>query len=199
MHTIFFGLKRAHHSTLRLTRGELARLGLTAARFDLLYALRRRRGGVLQSSLRKLLGVCRATVSKMLASLEKLGLVRRSVYLLDRRRKLVELTNRGKWRIGRAYCELVLSGWAQLAVDSALGAEGRSYHWYNPDDCIEATSLLDGLLWHVREAYGDRATLDYPWSVDDEGTLDIDDELHEFDRDRLATVGPNDSEAADAR
>jgi DNA-binding MarR family transcriptional regulator len=198
MHTIFFGLKRAHHSTLRLTRADLARLGLTAARFDLLYAVRQYRRGVAQSSLRKMLGVCRATVSKMLGSLEKLGLVKRSLFPLDRRRKLVELTNRGKWRIGRAHCELTLSGWAQLAVDSALGAEGCGYHWYDPDDCIEATSLLDGLLRHVREAFGDRATLEYPWSPDDAGTLDLDEELHELERDRLMTAGPVDLDPADA-
>ena len=37
MHAVFFDLKRAYHSTLRLTRRLLKRLGLTAARFDLLY------------------------------------------------------------------------------------------------------------------------------------------------------------------
>ena len=39
MHAIFFGLKRAHHGTLRITRRALIALGLTAARFDLLYAV----------------------------------------------------------------------------------------------------------------------------------------------------------------
>jgi DNA-binding MarR family transcriptional regulator len=167
MHIIFFGLKRAHHATLRLTRHSLASLGLTAARFDLLYAVKQRRKGVTQSALRKLLGVCRATVSRMLGSLEKLGLVRRSISAFDRRRKVVELTNRGKWRVARAHHEFVRSGWAQLAVDSALGAEGRSYRWYDEDDCIEATSLLDGLLRSVREGFGDRATLQYPWDPDE--------------------------------
>jgi DNA-binding MarR family transcriptional regulator len=167
MHVIFFGLKRAHHATLGLTRRALANLGLTAARFDLLYAVKQRRRGVTQSGLRKLLGVCRATVSKMLASLEKLGLVRRSISPFDRRRKVVELTNRGKWRVARAYHEFVRSGWVQLAVDSALGAEGRGYRWYDEDDCIEATSLLDGLLRSVRDSFGDRATLQYPWDPDE--------------------------------
>jgi DNA-binding MarR family transcriptional regulator len=165
MHTIFFGLKRAHHSTLRLTRSDLAKLGITAARFDLLYAVKQTRSGVMQSALRRALGVCRATVSRMLASLEKLGLVRRRVYAFDRRQKVVELTNRGRWRIARAHREFTLSGWAQLAVDSALGAEGQMYRWYDADDCREGTSLLDSLLGYVRRAFGDRATLDYPWDL----------------------------------
>ena len=47
MNAIFFGLKRAYHGTLRIYRRALANLGLTAARFDLLYAAREyRRNGV---------------------------------------------------------------------------------------------------------------------------------------------------------
>jgi DNA-binding MarR family transcriptional regulator len=166
MHTVFFGLKRAHHSTLRLTRVELANRGLTAARFDLLYALKERRSGIRQSGLRRLLGVCRATVSKMLGSLEKLRLVKRSVDMFDRRQKVVELTNRGRWRIARAIHELIRSGWSQLAVDSALGAEGQMYRWYDEDDCREATSLVETLLGYIRNAFGDRARLIYPWDDD---------------------------------
>jgi DNA-binding MarR family transcriptional regulator len=174
MHIVFFGMKRAHHATLGLTRVPLARLGLTPARFDLLYAVKQRRRGATQTALRKVLGVCRATVSKMLASLEKLGLVRRSVYAFDRRCKLVELTNRGKWRVARAYHELARSGWAQLAVDSALGAEGQMYRWYDEDDCREATSLFDTLLGYIRRNFGDRATLQYPWDLDEAESTGLD-------------------------
>ena len=78
MNAIFFGLKRAYHGTLRIYRHALARQGLTAARFDLLYAAREyRRHGVRQSSLRRALGVSAPTVSRMVASLEALGLLRR--------------------------------------------------------------------------------------------------------------------------
>jgi hypothetical protein len=45
MDATFFSLKRAFHGTLRLTRVTLAKLGLTAARFDLLYALPTGLGG----------------------------------------------------------------------------------------------------------------------------------------------------------
>jgi DNA-binding MarR family transcriptional regulator len=165
MHAIFFGLKRAHHGTLRITRDILARMGLTAARFDMLYAVKlRRKHGVLQSALRRALGVCRATVSRMLASLEELGLVTRKACPYDRRQRLVELTTLGRWRIAFAHRHLSRSGWAQLAVDSALGAEGNQYHWYDQEECIAVTALLDGLLDQLRRAFLDRARLHYPWN-----------------------------------
>jgi DNA-binding MarR family transcriptional regulator len=167
MHAIFFGLKRAHHGTLRITRQVLARMGLTAARFDMLYAIRSRpRAGMLQSTLARILGVCRATVSRMLASLEELGLVTRTADLYDRRQKLVKLTTLGRWRIGFAHRHLIGSGWAQLAVDSALGAEGSEYRWYRPKDCVAATGRLDTMLGRLRRAFFDRARLDYPWNAD---------------------------------
>jgi DNA-binding MarR family transcriptional regulator len=165
MHAIFFGLKRAHHGTLRITRDALARMGLTAARFDMLYAIKLRpKSGMLQSALRRALGVCRATISRMLASLEELGLLTRKVYMHDRRQRLVELTTLGRWRIAFAHRQVTRSGWAQLAVDSALGAEGTKYRWYDPDECVAATSLLVALLGHLRHAFFDRAKLDYPWN-----------------------------------
>jgi DNA-binding MarR family transcriptional regulator len=167
MHAIFFGLKRAHHGTLRITRSVLARMGLTAARFDMLYAVkRRRRRGMLQSGLRRALGVCRATVSRMLASLEQLGLITRKVYPFDRRKRLVELTTLGRWRIAFAHRQITRSGWAQLAVDSALGAEGSKYCWQDQAECIAATSLLEGMLDQLRRAFFDRANLYYPWNPD---------------------------------
>jgi DNA-binding MarR family transcriptional regulator len=197
MHTIFFGLKRSHHATLRLTRAELANMGLTAARFDLLYAVKQNRSGVTQSALRKLLGVCRATVSKMLKSLEQLGFVKRRHSTLDRRRKVVELTTIGKQRISRACREFMRSGWAQLAVDSALGAEGQMYRWYDADDCREATSLLESLLGYIRKAFGDRAKLVYPWGLTDTEGIDLEWELIESDVDLIDAAGAQEIPVAD--
>jgi DNA-binding MarR family transcriptional regulator len=167
MHAIFFGLKRAHHGTLRITRAHLTKLGLTAARFDLLYAVRETRRGIVQSTLRRVLGVCRATVSRMLASLEELGLVRRKVLSTDRRKRLVELTTRGRSCIAFAHRQLTRSGWASLAVDSALCGEGSGYGWWDESDCIDATGELNAILGRLRHAYYDHATLDYPWSPED--------------------------------
>jgi DNA-binding MarR family transcriptional regulator len=162
MHRIFFGLKRAHQGTLRITRGVLAALGLTAARFDLLYAVKKSSGDVVQSALRRVLGVSRATVSRMLASLEELGLVRRSVSERDRRQRLVELTTKGRWRIAFAHRQLTRSGWAQLAIDSALAGKYAKFHWCDEDACLDATASLDVVLGDLRDGFYDFATLDYP-------------------------------------
>jgi DNA-binding MarR family transcriptional regulator len=194
MHAIFFGLKRAHHGTLRITRKVLAALGLTAARFDMLYAVKKSTCGMVQSALRKVLGVSRATVSRMLASLEQLGLVRRTVSTRDRRQKLVELTTKGRWRIAFGHRQLTRSGWAQLAVDSALAGKYREFQWCDENACGEATASLHETLSTIREGFYDFATLDYPLGPQelitwfdhyDEDALDmLPETVFGFDRDR---------------
>ena len=160
MNAIFFGLKRAHHSVLRLTRRPLALMGLTAARFDMLYAID---GFMTQSKLGKVLGVTRATVSRMVRSLELLGWVRRKAIYGDRRQRSVRLTKRGKRLIRVAFYRFVHRGAAQLAVDSAI-TYGQ---FYDEDACFDAMSQLDSSLRAIREAYGDSATLYYLWHPED--------------------------------
>ena len=185
MNAVFFGLKRAHQSVLRITRGGLAEVGLTPARFDMMFALRSRHGAS-QRYLQRLLGVTRATVSKMLSSLEKLGFIVRSVNPHDRRRKTVKLTAAGRMRFVQANMGLRRSGWAQLAVESALGDGRLKYHWYDAQSCQLATSDADGILSAFRRNYGDGATLVYPWGPDD--TLPDEDECEAFDKmDELRT------------
>src|SRR5580700_8740384 len=122
MNAQFFGLKRAFHATLRITRPLLAKLGLTAARFDLLYALphgrHRSQRTMRQRDLRVQLGVSRPTVSRMLASLEERGLVRRTCDDFDRRQRVVALTPRGDVLIRQAVRHFIDSGWAHLALES---------------------------------------------------------------------------------
>ena len=159
MHNLMFGMKRAHQSVLRICRPVLAPMGLTPARFDLLYALMGRPSGVDQTRLRKKLGVSRATVSRMLGSLEELGLVEREPHHYDRRQKVVKLTAKGREKIHQAHKDVVRSGWAQLAIDSAL--ESTQKPWYS-GPCWEAMDRLDRLLLQVREAYYDTGSLHYP-------------------------------------
>jgi DNA-binding MarR family transcriptional regulator len=165
MHAIFFGLKRAFHGTLRVSRSALKASGLTAARFDLLYALYQRPlRAEAQRTLTRELGVTRSTVSRMLASLEALGIVHRTPVSGDRRQRRVALTDAGRVRIQRAVFRLVDAGSAQLAVDSALGGE----RWYDSDaHCFFAMAALDHALSSIRRAFGDFATLYYPWHPDD--------------------------------
>jgi DNA-binding MarR family transcriptional regulator len=187
MNAIFFGLKRAHHSTLRITRPVLSALGLTAARYDMLFILlgspdgrgwtlgqrRAALGGLLQSRLRKALGVSRPTVSRMLAALEELRLLTRRPCERDRRQVRVTLTTLGRSLIRKADKLLRRSGWAQLALDSALGAEHdpnagwRESRWYDEAHCLEEMSILEAALSKVRTAFRDFASLDYRWRPDD--------------------------------
>jgi DNA-binding MarR family transcriptional regulator len=187
MNAIFFGLKRAHQSTLRISRSMLSALGLTAARYDLMFVLLgspegrgwtlgRRRGpqdGFLQSRLRKTLGVSRPTVSRMLGSLEELGLLVRRRCERDRRQLLVTLTAVGRSLIRKADKLLRRSGWAQLALDSALGADHdphggwRESRWYDEMHCLEQASLLEASLSKIRRVFRDLASLDYRWRPDD--------------------------------
>src|ERR1700734_1337890 len=138
MHAVFFDLKRAYHSTLRLTRRLLKSLGLTAARFDLLYIVERAGKTMLQCDLRRVLGVTAPTVSRLLASLEALGLVEREGMGLARRRRHVALTKAGLRCVRRAARSLIHSGWVELAVDSAL----CPHRWFNAHECSMARGGL---------------------------------------------------------
>src|ERR1700754_142049 len=114
MDSVLWGIKRAHHSVLRLGRAAFASMGLTAARFDLLFALSgqpKRR--MAQRALQRTLGVCGATVSRMLTSLEELGLIERTVMPSDRRQKIVELTLEGRARVWLAIGRLMRNGMAR--------------------------------------------------------------------------------------
>ena len=165
MHAIFFGLKRAFHGTLRVSRHALGTMGLTAARFDLLYALYEAGNwmSTWQSKLRKKLGVSAQVVSRMVASLEELGLVTRDREYLDRRQRIVRLTTEGWARIRMAVRRMIRSGQAKLAVDVALGRD----RWFSEGEVLVAADVFESALRAVRYCYRDTATLYYPWHPDD--------------------------------
>jgi len=164
MNTIFFGLKRAYHGTLRLTRRTLKDLGLTAARFDLLYAIEiRGTYGIAQTALRRALGVSAPTVSRMLGALERLGIVVRSREVGDRRQRRVMLTRAGRARLRRATWLFIGTGQVQLAIDSALGGK----RWTDETHCFFAMWSFESTLASIRDSFGDSATLHYPWHPDD--------------------------------
>jgi DNA-binding MarR family transcriptional regulator len=163
MNAIFFGCKRAFHGCLRITRPWLAALGLTAARFDMLTAIGRFPLGPFQRDLRRMLGVTAPTISRMLRSLEELGLVRRRRSDADRRLLHVTLTQSGLDRLRRATAAFIGSGAAQLAVDCALTA-GRIH---DESLCLIEMDAAESFLRRIREAFRDIAELHYPWHPDD--------------------------------
>src|SRR5262245_2263548 len=111
MNAIYFGAKRTFHGFLRIMRGPLKENGITAARFDLMYAVHkndrkgtRTYGLVRQSDLWRTLGVTPSVVCRMLKALEGLGLVRREVPRYgDRRQRQVLLTEKGRQCVRDAY------------------------------------------------------------------------------------------------
>ncbi len=157
MDPLFFTIKRAYYATLRLTRRALAAMGLTAARFDLLDALYRLGTGAvnLQSNLRRGLGVARSTISRMMISLERLGLITRR---RDGRDCIVKLTPEGRRRVRRAFFGLVLVGHVGLALDGALAPGER--RWPAARACASARRHLGALCMRIRLGFGDEATLD---------------------------------------
>ncbi len=157
MDPVFFSIKRAYYATLKLTRRALRAMGLTAARFDLLDALYRlgTRCVHLQSNLRRGLGVARSTISRMMISLEQLGLVTRR---RDGRDCIVALTAEGRRRVRRAFYGLVLVGHVGLALDGALAPGER--RWPAARACASARRHLEALCMRIRVGFGDEATLD---------------------------------------
>ena len=163
MNAIYFGCKRAFHSFLRLTRGAFEGLGLTAARFDLLTAIDRHPCGTYQNDLRRMLGVSAPTVSRMLRSLEQLGLVLRERVPQDRRLRHVTLSEKGLALLRRATEVFIGSGAIQLAVDSALTC-GRAY---SESECLIECDIAESVFRRLRHAFHDSAHLRYPWHPDD--------------------------------
>ena len=92
MHQLAFALKRAYYANLAVARATVIRderrPGLTPARYDLLQYLQRF-GSRLQSDLRRVLGVAKSTLSRMLRALEKHGWIVRERLPQDRRFKRV--------------------------------------------------------------------------------------------------------------
>jgi DNA-binding MarR family transcriptional regulator len=159
----------------------LRSFGLTAARFDLLYALLPTEDdpelgdgesdgdgdgesyALSQSELRETLGVCASVVSRMLRSLEDLGFVRRGRDECDRRQKWVELTKDGLAAVRAAYQSLRRA--TQRLVDEAIGGEGghrnRVRRFWN-------MMTLDDYLLSLSTSFGDTAGLHYYWGHPDD-------------------------------
>lgn len=160
MHALLFRLKRAFHSSLAHVRPLIADFGLTPARFDMMKTIRdgSSNGTILQSSIRRILGVSAATVSRMLKSLEALGFVVRSPDQDDKRERNVALTEAGRRRFEAAASDLILSG----AMDiSFAGGLTRTPQW--PDRGEHAAQVLDRLD-AIREGFRDGAD-DYLYRV----------------------------------
>jgi DNA-binding MarR family transcriptional regulator len=155
MHSVFFGLKRAYYATLGLTRRTLRKMGLTAARMDMLYVIHKKgRYSTLQSQLWRTLGVCPSVVSRMLKRLEEMGYVKRVAVVNDTRQRAITLTTQGRARILRAVRQFIGWGYAELALRSALEPDRWNSEWQTH----VAVSRGEEFLRLIRVGFGDRAS-----------------------------------------
>jgi DNA-binding MarR family transcriptional regulator len=168
MNAHFFKTKRAFHAILRITRKPLASFGLTAARYDMLYAICEGPPGLdgdecitEQSELPEKLGVHKSVVSRMLRSLEELGLVSRERYAGDRRTFVVELTEAGVARLRDATRCLARASQRLLCMAICFG------RWRDPDARLQHMSAYESYLDVIRSEYGDKAWLPYFWHPED--------------------------------
>ncbi|HEX3772730.1 MAG TPA: MarR family transcriptional regulator [Polyangiaceae bacterium] len=170
MDRVFFALKRAYHSTLRITRRDFKDIDMTPARMDILHELynegRRRKQPIWQSTLRRIVGyTARSTMTQIMQALERLGLVSRRRSLQDERQLEVELTDAGFWALGRCNARFC-PGWTYYALVWAK-------KWRDPhpeeeqawDAYISKVRRLDKILLNIRIALRDTGCVWYPWWV----------------------------------
>ncbi len=117
MHPTIFALKRAYQSARYALEIELQREGLTVAQLDVLKLLlgdggsfAPPGGGLDQRALQSALGITSATLTRLLAGMERRGLVARRPHPTDARSKAVSITPKAR----RHFRSLMAKGEAQF-------------------------------------------------------------------------------------
>jgi DNA-binding MarR family transcriptional regulator len=168
MHAAAFGMKRAFHGFLRVARKPLASVGLTPARFDMLYVMFSRgnpewgRRSITQSELRRVLGVCASVVSRMIRKLVALGFVTRVRSPSDRRQIDLSLRDRG-WERIRTVQRWLIRGIHRLVLEAICFGQHR-----DPMSQLEHMERLTTDQMALRRHFFDTATLCYPWGHPDD-------------------------------
>jgi DNA-binding MarR family transcriptional regulator len=121
MDDLLFAYKRVHLAGNRNAMKLLLAFGVTPARLDLMRILYGNNNfSMSQSWLRAQLGVARATISRMLKALEKLGLVERKTDEWDRRTKRVTLTYAARSLVWNVIVALVRPRVLANVIDAGL-------------------------------------------------------------------------------
>ena len=166
MHALLFGLKRAYWGSIARSRKILRKHWphLTAARFDLLQAVRRRPFGVRQYELQKVLGGCRPVLTRMLKALVELGWVTRTRCPYDRRTYDIKVTGEGQKVFDSAEYRLIRSRRvARWVREGLVGLQ----EWSDRDLAFGRMGEIEFLLDRLREGWKAGGTLFYPWHPDD--------------------------------
>ena len=117
---MFFGVKRAHLAVNWWALRKLKEFGITPARFDLMRLVFSRRHRWAQSELRRQLGVARATISRMVRALIKLGWMVRERNAFDRRTLDCVLTEEGRRVVATVMSTLIWPRVVAQAVDASF-------------------------------------------------------------------------------
>ncbi len=160
MHSLSFQLKRAHHRVVAFGKSVLRRFGLTPARFDLLFIVyarwtfqKRIYDAPAQTDLCRVLGVTAPTVSRMVRSLEELGIVTRFRNPVDRRTKQVSLTEEGLDLFHEALQHVFKGRVVDLAYQRVFGDQRV--------DLDLAVTVLKKHVQKVARGFGDRSSFTY--------------------------------------
>jgi DNA-binding MarR family transcriptional regulator len=154
MNFVSFAIKRAYWSDLKAFRGAFRYFGLTAARFDILFAIGH--GNYTQADVARQLGVCRSTVCRLVQKLEKLGLVARCDAKKDGRRFSVGLLFAG-------HDALVELDGTLLRKRILLKTHGAAFHHdHDRDRAYDTLESVGGNAKAIAAHFGDRAFLPYP-------------------------------------
>ena len=157
----FFGIKRAHLMIVAGTRHMLWVSGMTPARYDLMRVVKANPYGITQRTLRYLLGVSAATISRMVSSLEALGYLRRSRLARDRRCVEVSLTEEGDDRIQQANARAIET----RSADRLTARSVTRDRFANPDRASvrKKVQAFEEILRGVRRFFDDPSPFRHPW------------------------------------
>lgn len=183
METTFFAIKRLHLRTLAIGRRLLVPSLLTPARFDLARLVALRAEGIIQRSIVTILGVSGATVSRMLKALERMGVVVRSPWELDRRCLLVQITPIGIDLLGRAYAETVMPRISEHMAAAMI--TDQQHPDIDDPEVVRAVGAFEDRLVHARLRLRDPSPVRHPWLA-----VDVVD-MHRMMFDRYTTPPPD--------
>ncbi len=155
MERVFVSLKQAANEALIAQNQMTKEFGLTPARFDVLFALKEFSDELptmtmTQYELRDMFRVTAPVISRMLRSLEQLGLVRRGPRIRKyRTSRLVHLTSQGRSLIRRAAKRIVFNRRVRRLATRALRRGGRSNDRRRRDSLGEKLETIRVFL-HLR-------------------------------------------------
>jgi DNA-binding MarR family transcriptional regulator len=160
MHFMSFAIKRTHLRIYATARAWHPRSPITAARYDILHVIQRHLAGY-QAEICRVLHLSAATISRALARMEELGLLRRHISLSDRRKRWIQLTDLGLAEFNRVLHGTVSRGIVEKAYQCALGRPDDDDTWFRLEDSYSAARA-------IARYFGDLATQPYATGHPDE-------------------------------